>query len=376
MKKNIIKQKGGEPYETPFNVLRNSFLTQKESRKANAELLESTDILIRGKRHPLVKTFKDERQRREKPYAFLDRRRNVWERRGHSDFFNEKIDMTQYDTILGSGGFGMIVSGDTTTDVAKLYYLQTSCKDMYNEYNLQLAAFNAVDDFNLTQVTVPQPKKFDTEAIVFSGQKFSCGIEMKRVFPIPLMSRLRNGFVHIILSRSNEEGKEWGKNTREVVSDTNPSRGFLATGLYIRNTILPSLTSKQKGEIKSVNDISFMLGFIVSLLITIAEISPKDVEYGLTMDHNDMLNITILDYGMAKFIDYEDLTISSDDIAQDVYDDAIGYDIYFPSDSKQSEFAPFIGGIRSFAERLAAEDSEKYEKKIAVLKKIINLYNE
>ena len=351
-------------YKTPFNVLKNNFLTKAERVRNNNTLKVSSNILTKGKRHPLIKSWKTQRRNRnEKPYNFLNRRHNLWENKGHSNFFNTKINMSKYTNILGSGGFGMIVSNTRGKDVVKLYYRQNSCKEMNAEYVSFLSAYNALEDYPYPQLTIPEPKKIDNRNIQFKNTKFLCGIEMKRVAPIPFMGGT-NGLIHIILKEGYKPmmNKEVSKNYSNPISNSNPSRGFFATGTYITSDILTRLTEEQRSGINSIDDIAFRMGYGFAILVVVAELYPNDVEYCLGMV-DSILNVVILDFGMAMPINYSIDTRRIADII--LYGDkelehstGISNDLYFP-DNDDPTFEAFIAGIA--AVKSLIQDPKKNE---------------
>ena len=343
-----------EPYKNSYNVLRNSFLTKKEAARNNATIKLSSNILTRGKRHPLVKSWMSRINKKEKPYNFLTRRNNLWRDKKHSNFFNDKINMSKYRNILGSGGFGMIVSSTTGNNVVKLFYKEDTCGEMGKEYEAFVTAYNALEDNPLPQLSIPEPKKLDNRTITFRNTTFQCGIEMKRVTPIPSMTDKRNGMVHVVLKESYKDSgsvnKEVGRRYGETISNQNPSRGFFATGSYIESDILPILTGGQKGDIRNINDIAYKMGYAFALLVTIAEMYPNDVEYCLGII-DGVLNVVIMDFGMCAPIDYSNTvehitkyTLTGDPKA--IHGTGVANDFYFPENDDPT-FPSFIRGIDS-----------------------------
>jgi len=74
-------------YNTPFNVLRNSFITKKNARSNNT-LKRSYNVLQKGRRHGLIHTYAEERVGKETPYNFLTRRPSLWQGKRHQNFFS------------------------------------------------------------------------------------------------------------------------------------------------------------------------------------------------------------------------------------------------------------------------------------------------
>lgn len=95
-------QNANVPYNTAFNVLRNSFITKRNSGSNNT-LRRSFNVLQKGYRHPLISTYAKERTgRTETPYNFLTRRTNLWQGKRHSNFtFPRKRSENQVNANAG-----------------------------------------------------------------------------------------------------------------------------------------------------------------------------------------------------------------------------------------------------------------------------------
>lgn len=361
-------------YTSELNVLRNRFLTKKTSEQNNSVVKLSSNILQKGKRHPIVKKWMTERKNRnEKPYNFLTRRNNLWRGKKRSNFSNSKINITKYNTVLGSGGFGMIISEPSGMNVVKLFYTKDTCGEMAKEYESFVTAYNALEDNPFPQISIPEPKKLDNRNISFKAKSFQCGIEMKRVQPIPIMADKKNGMIHIILKEENKRmmNREVGRKYGSPPSEENPSRGFFATGSYIESDILPSLKPEEKIGITTIGDIAFRLGYSFALLVAYAELYPNDVEYCLGLI-DGIVNVVIMDFGMCIPIDY---TQPADSIVKmvlhgngkNVHSTGISADLYFPY-SDDPTFPKFAEGINYVKSKLT--DATKIE----VLNKLIESF--
>jgi len=358
-------------YTTPYNILKDNFLTKNASKRNNTTVKMSTNILTRGKRHPLVKTWIKERlNKNERPYNFLTRKQNVWSYKRHSNFFNSRINLSKYKNVIGSGGYGMIVSSNTGSNVTKLFYKEDTCGEMSKEYIYFITAFNALEDNPFPQVNIPEPKKLDNRKITFRNRSFQCGIEMKRVLPLEIMSKYNNGITHVILKEDYKESlnKERARDDNTSISNTNPSRGFFATGSYIESEILPKLDNLVLGSIRNINDIAYRMGIAYATMFIHAEIFPYDVEYCLGII-DGLLNLIIIDFGMCEFIDYN---LPFEAICKKLLDGngkAVGasYDIYFPS-KNDITFPSFISGIEYIKSNL------NNEKKIHLIDSVINAW--
>ena len=366
---NSMSENENIVYKTPYNVLKDNFLTKNASKRNNSSLKISTNILTRGKRHPLVKNWiKKRTSKNERPYNFLTRKNNLWIGKRHSDFFNSRINLSKYKNIIGSGGYGMIVSSNTGSNVTKLYYKMDTCNEMGHEYIYFITAFNALEDNPYPQISIPEPKKIDNRKILFGQRAFQCGIEMKRVKPLEIMSHYNNGITHVILKEDYKPGlnREKPRISDSNISDTNPSRGFFATGTYIESEILPKIEPLQRGAINNIDDIAYRMGIGYATLFIHAEIYPYDVEYCLG-NMEGLLNLVIIDFGMCEIIDY---TSSLDLITKNLLNGnrkSIGalFDIYFPSRDDPT-FESFIAGMEYVKSNLTDQ------KKISLINSVIS----
>jgi hypothetical protein len=276
--------------------------------------------------------------------------------------------MNKYTKILGAGGYGMIVSSDINSNVTKLYYEKDKCGEMTAEYLHFITVFNAFNDNPYPQIMIPEPKKIDNRQIIFGEKEFQCGIEMKRILPLSIMSEYKNGIIHVILKEeykkqlNKERGREYGE-----ITDLNPSRGFEATGSYIENNILPKLNKDEKGIIESIEDIAYMMGISFTTLFIHAEIYPVDVEYCLG-NNDGKVNLVMMDFGMCEFIDYLDSVDTICNKLLEGNEKAVGAldDIYLPS-KKDPTFTRFSEGIEYVKSKLT--DKKKIELVTSVLSK-------
>ena len=272
------------------------------------------------------------------------------------------IPVEDYTTILGSGGFGMILGEPTQTRVVKLYYNKLACRDMQNEYRILQKVYDAFEEYPIPQVLVPKPIQIDNTPFRFQERDILCGIEMSRLQPLEIMRDKANPIVHVLLAYGMDEStinKEMAKDASEPISDKNPSRGFFAGPTYIETIILPSLTPEEKGNLTSIQAITETIGKTFGIMIGVAGIIPIDVEYCLVMN-NGQLHIAVLDFGMA----YEfppDLDKSA--ITQQILKGnggAVGaeIDIYFPA-RREPLFEFFENGMNEVLRYIEKANAHK-----------------
>lgn len=278
------------------------------------------------------------------------------------------MNINDYNTIIGSGGYGLILKNDNKDTVIKLLY-NGGCKQAGIEYFKHLILYKILSKKTTTiasQVCIAKPLIFNQKPIIKNGQHFSCFYEMSLLHSIdPYLSIApsggNNGLYHIISdSAGNVFNKKFGRIYNKPISDENPSRGFFATYIYINNNILPNLDDNFKKDLKNINDILFRIGYIFGIIIFVAEYKPIDVEYVLA-DCNMILNVAVLDFGMIEKIDW---TVGAK-IADDIQDNILDIDIYFPIPGT-IEMEYFLQGFT-----FAFGESDKTNKKKLVFDKLI-----
>jgi len=153
--------------------------------------------------------------------------------------------MDSFNTIIGSGGFGLIVGRDEDNDskepiVAKFLYKSSGTKDVCDdaelEYNKHLDIYNAFEfakEPPYSQICISKPLAFDRYPIIKFGKEFSCYYIMTKLKSIDdkgLYHIVNNSFENMnkIIGRDNMN-KIIGRDNTKEVSENNPSRGFFAT---------------------------------------------------------------------------------------------------------------------------------------------------
>lgn len=284
------------------------------------------------KKHKLSrKSKKSRKSRKAKEVLFFN-----------SEEFNENNTIVNYDdfnTILGSGGFGRIYQHNKKPIVSKFIYSKTSCDKGKLEYDIFNNIYNIFINSNCKtmpkQIYIPKPIKFTNSIIHKDELDFSCSFTMEKINAI----HPYNEMIHIILKEEYKRftGKSVGRNYMEPVNPiSNPSRGYFASQSNIE-TILEK-NKKFIGILKSVNDIAYNLGFIYTYLIGICKVFPRDVEYLLGIKNN-LITIIVLDFGMCENITTE----TDEEIIEKIIEIAF-YDLYFPYKT-ETLFQYFKSGI-------------------------------
>lgn len=273
--------------------------------------------------------------------------------------------MDNFNEIIGSGGFGLILKHDLKPVVAKLLY-EAGCKDASVEYNYHreiYGVFAGINNPRYAQLCVPEPYGFSNEDVIAFSKYFSC------YYMMSLLEKLDdNGLYHIIKdSMKKSVDKIIGRRYGQPVSEDNPSRGFFASYSYITSTLLPSLSSSTKGGLSSISNIIRYMGFAYGVISFLAEYNPKDVEYTLGKDSDGRLCFCVLDFGMVQKITFLPDAISPEHYQKqlvaikNVLVDNFEIDVYFPDDS--TNFEDFIEGLEDAIAMLPLSDPAYKEKK-------------
>ncbi len=228
-----------------------------------------------------------------------------------------------YNQIVGSGGFGLVLKNDKD-QVIKLLY-SGSCGDAKKEFEKNDIIYKTFLSTEY-QLVVPKPLIFNMEQIQRNNIKYSCFYIMTYLHPI-LLPDQAPVLYHII---NNEYEPIFNKIVGKVysmpVTDKNPPRGFFASYNYIQ-TILNRLPNEFKGTLMTINDILEVMGYVFGTIIFGAGYKPIDVEYVLC-EMNSRLAIGILDFGMVEPIDWN---LPVDVIGNDIIDNVVDIDLYLPT---------------------------------------------
>lgn len=244
--------------------------------------------------------------------------------------------LQKFNKIIGSGGFGLILKREDKDQVVKLLY-SGGCKQAREEYEKNMAVYNALSVGKYDQITVPKPLMFNMENIKKNDMNYSCFYIMSYIHPI----KGEKVLYHII----NDEYKSLfnkvvGRVYSNPVSDKNPPRGFFATYEYIQKMI-EILPIDYKGDLNSMKKVIKYMGYAFGMIIFVANYKPIDVEYVLG-EKDSRLALGVLDFGMIQPIDW---TVQIEVLVDDVIDDIIDIDLYFPTPGTM-EMGWFLEGMK------------------------------
>ena len=236
------------------------------------------------------------------------------------------LDMSQFNKVLGAGGFGVIIKKKGTNTVGKFLHNATKCDEAKVEYQKHLAAYVAFQEAqakttDYPRLCVSQPIDFKSIPATVMGRDYKCYYLMTELHPLD-----ENGLYHIISQQPLYESlfnKKVGQSYKEPVSDENPSRGFFATYNYLEQNVLKA------GDFDIPTLIRYM-GYAFGVLLFIADLYPRDIEYVLGRNEKKEICFTILDFGLADYVNYEDNEDTLATIANKIVGELLEIDIYFP----------------------------------------------
>ena len=127
--------------------------------------------------------------------------------------------------ILGAGGYGLVVNPKGKKEVFKLFFDLTACKKVAKDVLIQQKA-HALFKIEVPEVGIPSVTYHTDEILEYNGKKYLCGIGMEYLAP-------PEGFdesVHMLLGYHGDDiDTSWGQRQSDLVSPTNPTRGFFAS---------------------------------------------------------------------------------------------------------------------------------------------------
>ena len=219
--------------------------------------------------------------------------------------------MENFDKIIGSGGFGLIVKHKDEDVVAKMLY-GGGCDASEIEFRKHERIYQAFQKVKTylpphtlyNQICISKPLGFDRDSVVKFGQSFDCFYLMTLLKNLDQELARSAGLYHVI-----DDGykayvdKVVGRRFSEPISTQNPSRGFFASYSYIAEHILPNLSPEEKGGMTTIKDIIECMGFAVGIIIFLAGYIPADVEYTLGLSDSELC-LAVLDFGMVTEITF------------------------------------------------------------------------
>ena len=282
--------------------------------------------------------------------------------------------MDNFDEIIGSGGYGLIV-GDKKL-VAKLLYKRKDCSTSKEEYEKQTDIYNTIKAYREDdKICVSKPLAYSMESIEKFNMQFSCFFLMKRLNNLNQVLGTDDGLYHIVNDEYSHMNKKIGRVYNQPISEENPSRGFFATYSYIQENILNKLPRKYLGKLSTIDDILELMGYSFALMTFIAEYYPVDVEYLLGLNSKNKLCFMILDFGMFEKINFgcsspsESKEHNQECIKNIVsrLQEIIDIEIYYPIEKEN--FLPFIKGMNRVKKYLSGTKLKIYKEFLAGIKK-------
>lgn len=306
----------------------------------------------------------------------------------------EDIKNGVYDKILGAGGFG-VVYGSSSLDKAVKLIRDSKCADARKEFNIHKRCYDAFLDFpnKLSQIDIIEPLEFTNEEIKYKDNSYSCAYSMRIINNIKTINHVFDDSLYHVIYKDDDHylhmfDKQVGLTQSLPISEKNPSRGFFATGGYIENNILQNFSAQIKGNIINNIEIIKRLGQIFAIMLFGAKYFPVDAEYVLSAKNN-MLCVTVLDFGMFspidfKIIDDKDNELLSDenktkkiDVQMEIYtkyikDNIMELELYFPYDD--NDYYPyFIDEFNNAADYyINNELNETISKNMLKLKQLVS----
>ncbi len=250
--------------------------------------------------------------------------------------FMKQPDLTKFTQIIGAGGFGLVVKQENSIVVGKFLINPKDCNEAKVEFSKHYRIYEAFKTSQSKTNKYPQlclstPLDFSNIPAQIRGKTYDCYYLMTE---LPQLNE--NGIYHIInndVFHEKQYNKVIGRKYSEPVSDENPSRGFFATYNYIDENILQSNKYKT-GSLSSISSLLRYMGYSFGVILFIADLLPRDVEYVLGLNRDGQLCFMILDFGLTKSIDF----YPSEEVAQDVLftiantivRDILEIELYFP----------------------------------------------
>jgi hypothetical protein len=244
--------------------------------------------------------------------------------------------------ILGSGGFGLIVSNKNK--VIKLYYDINDCKNLFYESQIQMECRKIsknvrIDSNKYTYLGVNIPKIYETYNNIIHidfgkisnlsngfgniSNDYLCGILMERIFVPKIDGFEENEQIHIGLGLHKDCNQSW-------ICKNGISRGFYANTEMLE-TILEEIPHQTEF---TMENIAFTLGAFYRILID-NKIKPFDVEITLGTKNNK-LTLNMIDFGKVKT---EKSNISYEEYYYDTSYKGLVEDLYVPHVSRNDKYS-------------------------------------
>lgn len=268
-----------------------------------------------------------------------------------------------YMIVIGGGGYGVVKTGtdEESNKIAVKFLKAESCPSAKREFIINKKINNA---FNIFQTFSNKPyiSIVETESYVDDDEGisslFNCAVVMKR-----LKSLYPDGYaIHVSVN-----GQLSSSQMNKLVYSGNAPRGYFYDTKHIIDIL-------DKTNLTLV-DVVYRIGILVGVTIFGAYMVPVDAEYILTLDDNDMVQVTMIDYGMFESIDVNPSNYK--DVARRISDEQDDNLYYHPAtDAIPDEYADLckVAFIKGFTEAymcFADINNANYE---LLYKELIELY--
>lgn len=217
------------------------------------------------------------------------------------------MDISSFNTIIASGGYGAIYISDKYNKyVYKKMYKHVTRKCAKYEYELHQKIYDSYllykSDIKLNynekdNIYIPKP-------IEYIDLEDEYGYIMEKI------NYIDSHFIHICLnSEIKYINKVVGKDRNKVVDDKNPPRGLYANHDMIMDKISNYISiNNEIGNAENIFNIDYIIkqiGILYGILLYGAGVIPFDVEYGIGIVNNEII-VTCIDYGMCIEHNYVD----------------------------------------------------------------------
>lgn len=199
---------------------------------------------------------------------------------GKAGILRRVIDLND-STLLGSGGYGIVVTLPNPKEAVKLFYSTEECNALHSEAKLQLKIRRILSNI----IHVPYVSDIFSQTTTWSERKYLCGIVMERIPMHPDFGEL----VHMILGYNGSDlNQSWGKESEKPVSPENPTRGY-----YSSSDMLEAIWEDDKVH-HTIERVARTMGLAYRALV-LNGIIPIDIEWIYAGDGQ----IHAIDFGLC-----------------------------------------------------------------------------
>jgi hypothetical protein len=257
--------------------------------------------------------------------------------------------------IIGSGGYGMVVSSGN--EVFKLFYDINGCSEMLYESDIQeklreiMLNLNNKEKNNMNFLGINIPKIFKVYNKTISlkldipypnkKQSFLCGILMERIIPPKIDGFPKNEQIHIGLGLKVDCNQSW-------ICENGITRGFYSNTEMLETIINEYKTENKIFGLESENEVE---KFMTKLSYTLGKVYREafdsgyklfDVEIVLGVSDSKNLTINMIDFGkVIKFkssTNFQNLITKPEDYYYDTSYMGLVSDSYVPHKNRNDKY--------------------------------------